>query len=259
MLDAGSLGLVCRSEDWLATHSSFQQRWPNLVRANKAHKPLEPIENRPKNATMKTFQGHGICFQYQPNWEFVREVGSDRIDISVMGPGTAMWVVSILQNRPDPEAIVKEVIGSLIDEYATCDVYPSEEAICLLPTVSKDVDFFSHDLITHVHVRACEGETETILLIYQLAAIDEEESYDVLRAMTDSLMLEEYGDEGDEIDDGELPAYRFHNLFADSGVLEPSVSDDEVRYAEVDLAVSPRAGSEAPLAAHAELDEDDDE
>lgn len=187
---------------------------------------------------MKTFQGHGITFQYQPNWKFLREVGSDRIDISLQGPGTAMWGVSLLQDRSDPSELVKEVIGSFVDEYANCDVYDSQETICLMPTISKDVDFISHDLITHVHVRACEGETETILLIYQIADIDREESYDVLRAMTDSLLLESYGDD-DELDDDELPAFRFHNLFADPSVVEAEVSDEELREAELELGVLP--------------------
>lgn len=163
---------------------------------------------------MKTFHGHGIQFQYLPNWELTADIGSDRIDISILGPGTAMWMLSIFRNRDDPEQLVNEVIGSFKDEYPSCDVYDSNEAICLLPTSGKDLDFFHHDLINHVFIRACEGDTESYLLVYQVAEIEKEEILPALIHMTDSLMTEDPSlDDDDELND--LAPFRFHNLFAE--------------------------------------------
>lgn len=180
---------------------------------------------------MKTFQGHGISFQYMPTWEFTREIGVDRIDLSVLGPGTAIWVVSLIQHRANLEELVNEAVSSFVDEYGTCDIYPSDESICLLPTVGKDIDFFHQDLITRVSIRACEGEAESILLVYQLADVDKDESFDILKAMTDSLVLESYDQTDDELDDTDIPAFHFHNLFANPDELATSLienpSDDE--------------------------------
>lgn len=182
---------------------------------------------------MKTFQGHGISFQYMPTWEITREIGSDRIDIAVLGPGTAFWVLSLIQHRTNLDDLVNEAVSSFIDEYGTCDTYPSDESICLLPTVGKDVDFFHQDLITRVSIRACEGEVDSILLVYQLADVDKDESFDILKAMTDSLVLESYDQTDEELDDTDIPAFQFHNLFANPD--EVATNEAENSFVDTDL------------------------
>lgn len=165
---------------------------------------------------MKTFQGYGIRFDYLPNWQLSADVGEERTDITVFGPGTALWIVSVVHDRPSSDDLVTETVGTFRDEYPSCDLYDSNDTICMLPTVAKDLDFIHHDLISRVCIRACEGDVDSLLLIYQVSDVESEELLPILKHMADSLMFDEESrdtdrDEDFEVDDDDeaSPLYWF--------------------------------------------------
>ncbi len=168
---------------------------------------------------MKNYQDQSITFDYPEGWELTREDGPEEYAISVEGPGTAMWIVNVNFSRPTADQLVDIAIQSLRSEYPTCDVYDADERICLLPTTSKDVDFFKYELVSRACLRACETENATILVIYQVSDNDAVELEEHLKAMTDSLMFCTPDDEDEEIPDADV--FKFDNLFGSHG------ADDE--------------------------------
>jgi hypothetical protein len=167
---------------------------------------------------MKNYQDQTICFDYPDGWELYREDGPDEYAVSVEGPGTAMWIVNVNFKRPTADVLVEIAIDSLRSEYPTCDVYDAEERICLLPTTSKDVDFFKYELVSRACLRACETEIATILVIYQVSDNDAVEYEEYLKAMTDSLVYSPADDDDDGIPD--VDVFKFDNLFGSHGADE---------------------------------------
>lgn len=159
---------------------------------------------------MNVFEGHGVRFEYPSDWEVSQDNDEGNLAITVESGGTAFWMLSILQERPEAHDVIQAALQSLEDEYEDCDVYESSEQICLLPTEGCDVDFTCLEMINRAALRACEGDTSSLFVLYQTSDLESEEMTPHLKAMTKSLTWT-LAAELDE-DFGEDPA-KFDNLF----------------------------------------------
>ena len=162
---------------------------------------------------MKVFEEHGIRFEYPSDWKISQDNDEGNTAITVDSGGTAFWMLSILQERPEAHDIIQAALQSLQDEYEDCDVYESSEQICQLPTEGYDVDFSCLEMINRASLRACEGDTSSLFVLYQTSDIETDEMTLQIQAITKSLTWE-FADDLDE-DFGADPA-GFDNLFGES-------------------------------------------
>lgn len=160
---------------------------------------------------MKSYQDNSISFEYPEGWQISRDEGEKEYAVSLEGPGTVLWIVSVNFNRPSVDAQLQLVVESFRSEYPGCDVYDSSEGICLLPTVGKDIEFFKFELVSRANVRVCETGHAVVSVISQMSDSDAIEYGELLQTITGSLMYVE-GDAwaDDEID---VDLFNYHNLF----------------------------------------------
>jgi len=158
---------------------------------------------------MNVFEEHGVRFEYPSEWTVSRAGEEGHMAVTVESSGTAFWMLSILQERPPAEEIVQAALESLQAEYEDCDVYETSEQICLLPTVGCDVDFSCLEMINRASLRACEGETSSLFVLYQTSDVEPEITTAQLQAVTQSLTWEL---ESDLDEDYGVDPSEFNNL-----------------------------------------------
>ena len=71
---------------------------------------------------MQSYQGHGIQFEYPDDWEISVDAGDGEAAVTVAGPGTAFFVVSLMSDRPTADEVIEAAIESFEDEYDHVDV-----------------------------------------------------------------------------------------------------------------------------------------
>lgn len=157
---------------------------------------------------MQVYEGNSIRFEYPDDWKLTQEDGDGQVTVTIEGPGTAYWMVSILQDRPAAETVLESVLSTFHEEYDELDVYESDEQICLLPTAARDVEIVSLDLIVKARLRVCEADTCSICVLYQIADAESDDVLAQLDSMSDSLAW----DDGDNSPINVDP-FEFDNLF----------------------------------------------
>ena len=181
---------------------------------------------------MKEFHSHGIHFEYPDGWRINQDLDGTRVVLTLTGPGTAFWVVSICRERPDRELLMEEALGSFREDYLGCDIYDGKGEICLLPTLAKCVDFIHHDLISTAELYACETDDATLLVLSQVSDVDKSEADESLAAITESLMYEPSNHDADDEPDGKV--FEYDNLFRHAAVDPPEPTpESEARPVEV--------------------------
>jgi hypothetical protein len=159
---------------------------------------------------MNVFEGHGVRFEYPADWTLSQDSDEGNVAISVESGGTAFWMLTILVERPPAEEVIQAAVDSLQAEYEDCDIYESDEQICLLPTEACDVDFSCLELLNRACLRSCEGDATSLFILYQTSDVETEEMTPLLQAMTQSLTWEIAAELDDDF--GADPA-AFDNLF----------------------------------------------
>ncbi|MFT5324612.1 MAG: hypothetical protein ACI8P0_002476 [Planctomycetaceae bacterium] len=168
---------------------------------------------------MAVYEEHGVRFEYPDNWELSHEHHDADFSVTIESEGTAFWMLSVLQGRPVAEDVIEAALESFRAEYDPVDVYESEDSICMLPTVARNVDFYELEMVNRASLRACETDSTTIFVLLQMSDTERAEAEPLLKAITDSLMCESDDDEGLDVTD----PFAFDNLFgAIDNVIEAS-------------------------------------
>lgn len=156
---------------------------------------------------MQVYEDHGVRFEYPDGWELSVDESEDQIAVTVEGPGTAFWTLSLIQERPSATEIIESALQCFEEEYGRLDVYEVDDSICLLPTAAFNVDLISLDLVSKVSLRACETDYFSIFCMYQVAETDFETAGAALKSISASLTW--------DADDSDIRAdpFDFHNLF----------------------------------------------
>lgn len=187
---------------------------------------------------MAVYEEHGVRFEYPDNWELSHEHHDEDFSVTVESEGTAFWMLSVLQGRPVAEDVIEAALESFRGEYDPVDVYESEDSICMLPTVARDVDFYELEMVNRASLRVCETDSTTIFVLLQMSDTEREEAEPLLKAITDSLMCE-------SDDDGMAGSdpFAFENLFgAIENVIEASAESHRDDAGNSDLDSSEEEG-----------------
>lgn len=135
----------------------------------------------------RVFEGHGIRFEYPEDWILHEQSTPEEVSITINSPETSFWSLTLLLDRPDPYRVIETVIDTLREEYSDVDIYSSEDRLGDLRTVARDVDFVCHELIGSAFVRAAVIPGFTLLVLYQGADFELEETQSILERVSKSL------------------------------------------------------------------------
>ena len=97
---------------------------------------------------MKEFHSHGIHFEYPDGWRINQDIDGNRVVLTLTGPGTAFWMVSICRDRPDRELLMEEALGSFREDYLGCDIYDGKgEITCFRRWPKRSILFITTSLV----------------------------------------------------------------------------------------------------------------
>jgi len=139
------------------------------------------------------YSGHGIRFHYPGNWELSEEPGEqDRdVTITVAGPETSFWMLTLLAGRPDAKRVLREALETFRGEYGDLDEYPAEATICETACEACDLHFLQYDLVNSAYLRVFPAGSRTAFLLYQGNDRELETTRPILEAITESLVWEQ--------------------------------------------------------------------
>ncbi|MDA0283186.1 MAG: hypothetical protein O3B13_08520 [Planctomycetota bacterium] len=161
---------------------------------------------------MAVYEEHGVRFEYPEGWELGHEHHDGDFSVTVESDGTAFWMLSVLQGRPTAEEVVEAALESFKAEYDSVDVYESQDRICMLPTVAKEIDFYELEMVNRASLRACETDSTTMFVLLQMSDTERAEIGPLLKSISESLMWNSSEDE--ELDTASR-LFAFDNLFGE--------------------------------------------
>src|SRR5579872_7173196 len=133
------------------------------------------------------YDSHGIRFRYPCGWELSEQQEVEHFSITVSSPQGAFWTVSLFPEQTEPGEIVATVVNTFREEYVEIDDYPSKARLCRRPTVGRDIDFVSLELLNSACVRAFRTSTYTIMVLFQWTNAGREDVETALERITRSL------------------------------------------------------------------------
>jgi len=140
---------------------------------------------------MKSFTRKPVSFQYPAGWEVSAEDDGGAWAVSVQSPGTAFFVASLRTEWDDAGLLADETLAALRAEYKELDAEPVVVSLGGWPALGHDVDFLTVDTPTLCLTRCVNTSDGPVLFLAQVSDLDRAESEPVLRAMLDSVRVDE--------------------------------------------------------------------
>jgi hypothetical protein len=138
----------------------------------------------------RVFEGHGIRFEYPEDWILHEQSSAEEITLTVQSPDSSFWSVTLIMDRPDPRRVLDEILDTFREEYSEIDIYPSEVRLGDQPTESCELDFVCHDLIGSAFLRAVTAPNFTLLVLYQGADLELDDTQPLMEKINNSLTWE---------------------------------------------------------------------
>lgn len=135
----------------------------------------------------RVFEGHGIRFEYPDDWILHEQSAAEEITLTVHSPDTSFWSLTLIFDRPDPRRVIDAILETFREEYSEIDVYPSDVRLGDQPTESCELDFVCHDLIGSAFLRAAVAPEFTLLVLYQGADLELDDTQPLLEKINNSL------------------------------------------------------------------------
>ena len=135
----------------------------------------------------RVFEGHGIRFEYPDDWILHEQSSPEEITLTVHSPDTSFWSLTLIFDRPDPRRVIDAILETFREEYTEIDVYPSDVRLGDQPTESCELDFVCHDLIGSAFLRAAVAPEFTLLVLYQGADLELDNTQPLLEKINNSL------------------------------------------------------------------------
>lgn len=137
------------------------------------------------------FEEHGVRFQYPENWNLEEEETDTGWTVHLQSPNTAFLLLSVDEEMPSTEDVLETALEAMKSEYPDVEAENRIETVAGMPAVGHDIHFTSLDLTNTCCTRSFYTGDATVLLLWQAADLDLEESEPVLHAICASLEVEE--------------------------------------------------------------------
>jgi hypothetical protein len=140
-----------------------------------------------------TFEKQGIHFQYPENWELTEDTSTpESLTITLQSPGSAFWLLRILDLDNSPERLVAEVLNSMRQEYDELEATMVQQRLHEVDTVGYDMQFYCLDLLVNSHVRSFVVDERAYLMMYQAEDREFDEMLPVFQAVITSMMRDSF-------------------------------------------------------------------
>jgi hypothetical protein len=136
----------------------------------------------------RVFEGHGIRFEYPEDWILHEQSSAEEITLTVQSPDSSFWSLTLMLDRPDPRRVLDTVLETFREEYSEIDIYPSEVRLGDQPTESCELDFVCHELIGSAFLRAVAAPDFTMLVLYQGADMELDDTQPLMEKINKSLL-----------------------------------------------------------------------
>lgn len=135
----------------------------------------------------KTYQSHGIQFDYPADWVISEEKSPEEMTVTVTDEELSFWTLSIYWERPDPQTLLQTAIELFRTDYTEIDIDPTEAELCLQPAEAYDIDFICFDFVNNVSLRALRTTQATLFVLAQTGGHTLDITRPILEEITDSL------------------------------------------------------------------------
>ena len=135
---------------------------------------------------MQTYESQGVLFEHPADWEVNEQKTEEGITLTVSGPGTSFWSVSLYNERPDPSKLLRTAIEAFQGEYEEVDVYPVEKEVSMRIAEGCDLDFVFLDLVNFAFFLTFQTNRNSVFLYGQSGGMEIETIRPILNAITDS-------------------------------------------------------------------------
>lgn len=144
----------------------------------------------PRSESDATYRRHGVRFVYPGHWKVEEDQNELETTISVQSDGVSYWSLTVINDAPDPTAVVDTVIDAYRGEYQSLDVYEPPPSMTFHEVV-RDLDFMCVDMVNSAKVKAFRTNSRTLLVVYQGPDREMEQTRSLLENITASLHCEE--------------------------------------------------------------------
>ncbi len=136
----------------------------------------------------RVFEGHGIRFEYPDDWILHEQSSPEEITLTVQSPDSSFWSLTLIMDRPDPKRVLDAILDTFREEYSEIDAYPSDVRLADQPTESCELDFVCHELIGSAFLRAVAAPDFTLLVLYQGADLELDNTQPLMEKISNSLL-----------------------------------------------------------------------
>jgi hypothetical protein len=140
---------------------------------------------------VKEFNEDGVAFRYPDNWTLELENGDGGWTASLQSKETAFLVVTLDRTMPEPEQMAQTALAALRSEYPSLEADAAVDLLAGEMAVGHDIQFFSFDLSNTGWTRSLYGGAGTLLVYWQVNDLELPTTEPVLRAICESLKVEE--------------------------------------------------------------------
>ena len=135
------------------------------------------------------YSQNGLSFQYPDGWTLSEKREDEDLSVTVESPETAFMTFQVLSERPYLEHVAESVLDAFRDEYDELDIYPTEDQLRDFPTLAYDIEFEYVEMLNSAYLRVYETDNATIMLLFQVADVEIEDSRAYFKTLYDSIGL----------------------------------------------------------------------
>ncbi len=133
----------------------------------------------------------GVRFLYPDNWKVQEENPQPQTHcVTLQSPGSAFWMLQLMQTEESPERLSAEVLYSFKQDYDEVEVSRIEEEIHGTPSIGYDIQFYCLDFVVASQIRSFHLLDRACVLLIQAEDSEFEQMEPVFRAITASLFQE---------------------------------------------------------------------
>jgi len=142
------------------------------------------------NQLANTHLAHGMKFDYPAGWLVTEEQSGEDLTLTCADEGVALWSVTLMPGRPDPQNVLKMALRAFEDEYTEVDVTEVSDVFSGYPAEGIDIDFECLELLNVASLRSFVTKDHTFLVMFQTTSDDLTELESVFEAMNRSFRLD---------------------------------------------------------------------
>ena len=139
----------------------------------------------------ETFQHGNVTFKYPVGWQLSTDDAGDGWTATLSSTETAFILVSLQPDADDLQQVADETLAALRAEYPDLDAEEVVDTLAGQPAIGHDIDFLTVDTSVTAWTRCIDTLAGPLLVLCQTSEFDRKRNGPVLRAIADSINIDE--------------------------------------------------------------------